>query len=81
MVQCGAVSCSVMQCIAVCCSTMQCVAECCSALQSAAVYCNVLQCIDECYTHAPGARQVFGGYATGSASVILCASSTALSCS
>ena len=56
MLQCVAVSCSllhsVLQCVAVCCSVLQCVAGCCtvccSALQCVAVCCSVSQCVAVC---------------------------------
>ena len=45
MLQCVAMSCSVLQYAAVCCSVLQCVAVCCSVLQCVAVCCSVLQCV------------------------------------
>ena len=43
MLQCVAVSCSVLQCLVVCCSALQCVTVCCRVLQCVAVCCSVLR--------------------------------------
>ena len=55
VLQCGALCCSVLQCLAVSCSVLQCLAVCYSVVHCVAVSCSALQClvheVSPCATH------------------------------